>query len=616
MSRRLVGAGVGLGLAVASLATTGATRRPPNEPLSWQPAAGPLTGIARLFVQADSGTVFAWVEGDVYRSRDDGLTWQRCEGLPTSNTSNAPWMFTVGSRLYAIREPGRAMSVSNDECASSQSVALPPGTGRAEESVTSVDGVLLAAYAGPTLFRSEDAGAIWTTLGAPAGYQPRLVAHGGYVYLLASGRLHRSSDRGMTWTPLGGQELRSLITGGRHLFAAGLQGLLRSEDAGRTWNAVIRSSPHEAATAHGGTVYVADRDAIAHSADEGVTWTRIANPSPRHGPFALHRTARGTLLAGKGIGIFRWSGTDERWTLTGVPGRRVQALVAHGGRAYAIVSGALWGSDDAGRTWSRIETSFAGARRPLQWPEAFQRLFLSDDGVLLASTDRALISSTDGGRTWTSAALEHGVYGLTRSAGTWYAATASGIFRSPDFAEWRECSSGLTARMARSVTATAAGDLIVQTESGLFRSTDGCRSWWPLPGHLSGVQSHPAGQNGRPMPFSDSPLGIVLLGKGISRFDVRHRTWTSDMPSPVFTDFARDGRGRYWLGSSAGVYRLDTEGPVWRAARDGPDGSVSALAIDPAGVILVAVEGRGIFRASLNAQAPTVASYGAILRVP
>jgi hypothetical protein len=54
------------------------------EPLQWEAAVGPFTGNAKALAESDSGTLFAYVNSEIYRSRDDGVSWTRCESQPSN----------------------------------------------------------------------------------------------------------------------------------------------------------------------------------------------------------------------------------------------------------------------------------------------------------------------------------------------------------------------------------------------------------------------------------------------------------------------------------------------------------------------------------------------------
>jgi ligand-binding sensor domain-containing protein len=98
---------------------------------------------------------------------------------------------------------------------------------------------------------------------------------------------------------------------------------------------------------------------------------------------------------------------------------------------------------------------------------------------------------------------------------------------------------------------------------------------------------------------SDEKLGIALLGGGIAQLAVTDRKWILRSEGPRITAFVRDPRGRYWLGTRAGVSRLYADGSSWRIESVGLEGPVSALAIYEAGYLLAAVDRRGMFRARL-----------------
>jgi hypothetical protein len=147
------------------------------------------------------------------------------------------------------------------------------------------------------------------------------------------------------------------------------------------------------------------------------------------------------------------------------------------------------------------------------------------------------------------------------------------------------------------MTATPSGDLIALDGSTLYRSQDECRSWWPLsPLPFLGSQ----GARAQPILASDSTLGVVVLGSGVAQLSLAERKWNIRAQSRTeITAFAKDDRGRYWLGMRGGVVRLSTDGSEWRFVPTGLDGDISAVAVDPDGYLLAAVTGRGMFRARL-----------------
>jgi ligand-binding sensor domain-containing protein len=102
-----------------------------------------------------------------------------------------------------------------------------------------------------------------------------------------------------------------------------------------------------------------------------------------------------------------------------------------------------------------------------------------------------------------------------------------------------------------------------------------------------------------PLLTSDASIGLVMFGKGIAQLSAHDRDWTVRAEGPTITAFVRDDQGRYWLGTHEGVARLSVEDGKWQVIPIGLEGSIAALAIDPSGYLIAAVDGRGIFRARL-----------------
>ena len=573
-------------------------------PLQWQPAAGPFTGNVKALAESDSGTLFAYVNSEIYRSRDDGVSWTRCESQPSNRAGDlvfARWLLASGRRLYASASSGGPMYVTDDECASSRPVPKPPGADSRRWHVTVVDGILVAAFDGPTFFTSSDDGRTWEPRPSPLpdGIEPRLVTRNGAVFLVLSQQLYRSSDRGYTWSRLAanGPQFGWVVPGGERLYAVASGGIWRSTDDGRTWARMFESGL-TAATARGSRVYVSvfNPGATARTVDGGNTWTQGAQPLRLHSANALLETRRGALLSATGAGIYRSTDRGTTWTATGTQGQHVRTLVAGRGRAFASIEDAsLWTSVDSGLTWSRVD--WWRVDNPRESATPLSPLFIIDRTRLRGATNREFLASADAGITWSSGGLSKGVNALVRMRDTWFAATWEGVFRSADLAHWTECSSGLPTGSVSAMTSTPSGDLIALDGSTLYRSLDECRSWSPLTSlPFPGAR----GATVQPTLASDPALGIVALGTGIAQLSLAERKWTIRAESRHdITAFAKDDRGRYWLGTRGGVWRLTIDGLEWRLNPAGLDGDILAVAVDPDGYVLAAVAGSGLFRARL-----------------
>lgn len=180
---------------------------------AWQPISAPSGAVPARFItplRTNGGFVLAG-PGGLYRSTDDGLTWDR-----------------TGKAL-----PDKPIT-------SLTRVAAGP-----------VD--QLFAVAGSTAWTSADAGASWDPTGLPGGRTETVSSDraSNALWAFADDRVQRSSDGGATWQPAGnpvtpaGTSVRGLAVAndGRTLALATHRGLLRSTDAGTTWTQVEGALP-------------------------------------------------------------------------------------------------------------------------------------------------------------------------------------------------------------------------------------------------------------------------------------------------------------------------------------------------------------------------------------
>jgi len=180
---------------------------------TWHPVAAPSGAIPARNItplSAPGGYLLAG-PGGLYRSTDDGITWQR-----------------TGDAL-----PGK------------------PITGITRAAATPVD--QLFAIVGGSAWMSTDAGMSWRPTGLPEGHTETVSADrvGDALWAFAGDRVQRSNDGGATWQPVGssvapaGTAVRGLAVAndGRTLAMATHRGLLRSTDAGTTWTQVEGALP-------------------------------------------------------------------------------------------------------------------------------------------------------------------------------------------------------------------------------------------------------------------------------------------------------------------------------------------------------------------------------------
>lgn len=183
-------------------------------------------------------------------------------------------------------------------------------------------------------------------------------------------------------------------------------GIMRSDDGGRTWTSLVDRPNFDAMSlavsrASGGPIYLAGHDVFQISTDGGKTWQPVEHNLPGTD---IHGFAMGTddsnrlyaLVAGQG-GFQSGDGGRTWQPLGGLPGD-VMALAAAGGDPETLYAGSMSAgvlrSMDGGRGWAPATNGF-GARGVYALaidPSARQTIYAGGDG--------GLYKSVDGGASW------------------------------------------------------------------------------------------------------------------------------------------------------------------------------------------------------------------------
>jgi photosystem II stability/assembly factor-like uncharacterized protein len=556
-----------------------------NGGASWTniPFEGQLTGTLHA-LEVDpraTGTWYAGMEGDrawtsgVYKTVDAGQSWKLLPGT----RGKAVWSLALSPENQDVIAAGTADGVyrsldggenwtqisapGNEELRPVVSLAFDP----ANRDIV---------YAGTTHlpWRTTNGGASWESIHTGMiddsdvfsiqvdAHQPQS------VYASACSGLYQSSDGASHWnklpTPKGAFRTWFVALDPHHhgfVFAGTTEGLLRSEDGGKIWRLVsteaVRSIAFDPAiperiffaSTTGGMMLSTDGGRTLHESNIGFT-----NRS-----FTVLTGARGVLYTnsvfepGSG-GVYRSENFGLRWQRTSEPaGQEIRLMTAapdQPGTLFAAGYHGLLKSKDGGKTWT--ERAGPAATAP------YTALLALPHETLLAATEHGLFRSTEGSA-WQSAATgaASGISSLELSGDSMIAALrGDAAFASTDAgATWTTCGEpapstiwyGLAFDTGKAHTALAA------TSAGLFRSTDGCRSWTKADG-LSGdtvsvVLFHPtrageafAAQDGRIFRSVDSGRNWLSLED-----DGDARMWPAaimvlpELPDRLYALFPRRG---------------------------------------------------------------------------
>jgi photosystem II stability/assembly factor-like uncharacterized protein len=282
----------------------------------------------------------------------------------------------------------------------------------------------------------------------------------------AWGGLFRSRDNGARWFPVnegrfvgGAIGLAISPTDANHLLLGTDGGLLRSRNGGRDWEieapAALLGAVFAAAFDADGVRALASTALSVFRTEDGVTWQRTPIPKEACPARVIARGASTgrAYLAGTS-GLWRSDDWGAAWAAAseGLPEGPVGGLIvipAPAETLYVVAGGRLWTSADGARTWEPRDVGMPEGRVDAVAPDA------RDSARLWAVAADQLYGSDDRGKSWQ--AVGH------------------------PLAEPNTSVRGIA-------VAVSEPSIVLTTHRGLFRSTNGGRSWQlqegTLPVHL------------------------------------------------------------------------------------------------------------------------------------
>lgn len=523
-------------------------------------------------------TIYAADQSAFYRSDDSGLSWRPVTSLPAGT--------------YVV------------------SVAVQPDS----------ELTVYAGTYGTGLFKSTDGGMTWAAAGAGLpGSDVLWIDHLTFVFHDPANLLAVAVDR-RTWQ----------------------SGLYRSTDGGATWVAVFSYpgpavlSGLELGPGNPLLIYlIADR-ALFKSGDDGATWITLTIP-PGTGPFAVDPNNPDVVYAG-GTDVFKSTDGGTTWAPSGrgLINTSVAELAIDAGPAntlYAVRSkyrnySELFGSQDNGRNWISLgEIPFC------YFPTAIVVDPSNSNTLYVGGEANGAFKSSDGGRSWVRInqgfdSWAHRVYALAvdpsnprtlyagshRSfdLGTWsgnpvYKTTNGGL-------EWHALSSFFSGH-ATNVIALAVDprnpSTVYAGASGLWKSTDGGRSWSLVP-RVSYF----------PTSVAVDPRGsgtVFCASEGLVYRITNEATTSSSPPSGARRLVLDPSRpSTVYVSGSRGVSMSLDSGTTWTLINGGlTNFYVTALVIDGTGTMLhAATDGHGVFDLEISTATPEISLSPDSLTMP
>lgn len=585
------------------------------------------------FDRTQSDVVYAGTAGGwVLRSTDGGSTWSRT--APTGDDS-IYGIAAHGGRVIVTRRTGILRSADGGATWEAEGVAQGiTGPIRVAIDPTTPDVVLLGTDTG--LLRSTNAGASWNAVTLPLGtsvgdivFDPAVP---GAVYVANNTGAVISSNHGASFTAYN-QGLGSILDSeleldGATLYAGGFNAAIRTPTGGAAaWtdasNGLGPTTYFLSSLTATGSRILALRDLALMATGTGfISWAPIAGPGFNVGTLAADPSQRTRVLAG-GAGLGRSLDGGQTWDRVdgGLSGLAVQAVVALASRSALVVSETgTQRTDDLGASFAR---SSAGLTNVINGRPAVDP---SDPSRVFAFTFDGLFGSTDAGRTWTPRAYgssnSDGLIAVAPSDGRrLYAAGFTGaiglVKRSVDGGQtWSDANSygapgSASFNFGDGLAVDRADPQVayLSTDSGLRTTQDGGDHW-------STVGGLPTTGMG-PVTADPSATGVayVIADARVWRTGDRGASWNAlaAVPSGAPADVLVDPRSSstLYVATDAGVFRSLDTGATWSAFSDGlPNSHVHELAIDRDHLAMYAATDAGLGVASLVPPAVPVSGPG------
>ena len=518
------------GIVLVGTCVRGIARSTDNA-ITWTPVDGLDHISINAFAATAGGGILAATSGGLWRSDDQGRSWDQLDDEPIYATTGSGSGRPEGLRTFRLLELSDGLIVAGtdgsglwaryDQEAWTQ---LGATTATINSLAETPSGVILAGTHGDGVLRSRDGGTTWEPSSEGPGdtsVHALTVLDDGSILAGTGQGLARSLDDGRTWqriaAELDSHRIFSVhqLDDGRIMAGSYAHLWIGEGDAWRLVDPGLTPDETWAVHFHGRTVYAGAKAGLLRSEDQGKTFQKIAPGSVVYG-FASN--AAGEVLAGGDWGVRvspEWAPQDELdsrafavfengpdhllvgtlgdglveyrdgvWSPVagGPPHRQVHQIVrSASGRLLActgdVIGGAKVGgvftSDDDGTTWTETLSG-----------RSYYCLTQTSDGTIYAGGRRCYISaSADDGDTWDLRPLPLGreakMYSLfADSRDRLFLGAGGQLLRSDDGAvTWTVLDDGIDGVSFYDIREGPGPTLAGATNSGVYTSADGGETW-------------------------------------------------------------------------------------------------------------------------------------------
>lgn len=321
-------------------------------------------------------TVYATACTGIYRSADGGGRWTKLQGIPYSSRRTRAFALAGDDHRTLVAGTTQGLWISENRGESWRRATKKLVVNAV---VTQPSGSILVGTEEDGVLRSKDGGNTW--IASNTGFSERLVSkvlfdpRRNRVYMAAwgaRGGVYVSSNVAGPWTRLAdgleGRQVLSLTLLGSTVLAGTDEGIFaRGEDeeewtpwATRVDGAELPFRATELVTLPDGVLLAATSQGVIRSFDAGGTWNRSSvGGGDEVFDLAVSPRNPNLVIAAMRSGFFRSKDGGESWkqisTGWGVTPHALVFMPPSDRVLYATTTGGLYRSKDQGATWKRVE---------------------------------------------------------------------------------------------------------------------------------------------------------------------------------------------------------------------------------------------------------------------
>jgi photosystem II stability/assembly factor-like uncharacterized protein len=343
-----------------------------NESTKWAIIDSNLLNINRIScLVRNGGTLFAgtW-DSSLYRSMDDGITWQKVIGIPNQNITALTiseatlYVGTYGNGVYSSTDNGNNWKEINNGITNQDIRAI------AVSGSNLFAGVFGGFGNGGGIYRSTDNGQNWKCIknGMNLGDVTSLLVIDTTLFVATDGGIYRSSDNGESWMRFQNVFSVNTISVVNSILYAGtgwnviegdrnMGSIYQSTDNGENWTTIRTGLPKVNFISNiGTTLFAGTNGGLYRSQDKGVTWKLVTEVSQNE--FSSFAVGDSVVIAGTHDGVYRSVDNGETWIKVNNKQKigylhYVNSLLFKDGTFYAGTGGSgVWISTDNGKTLS------------------------------------------------------------------------------------------------------------------------------------------------------------------------------------------------------------------------------------------------------------------------